>query len=361
MLEANETQRAQRIVHLQVPRYRQAYSDRVAFLMAYLAELAYLKYDKPDADSKITLALVTRALTKVKRGTAQKIIGALRRSYDYDADAKRKELEQSLQQVNWNLLNTFSVNGTQGYVAYSDSFAALVFRGTEADRISDLKADVKAIHTACPTGGSVHSGFKEQYDDVAACLETLLDHQGVKGKPLFIAGHSLGGAVATVAARRLTADRRIAACYTYGSPRVGTEEWVSQIKTPIYRIVNSADPIPMLPLSGTVVFWIAKAMRAIGRLVPWVGGAFVWLGNWLERTMSGYAHAGNMRFLTNSRNGDLSHVELLYTVGWGRRFRGAMSGLLPWGKVLQDHGIALYRRKMMNVADSRNPLNPNIA
>ena len=355
MLESNETEQAIRINGLQVPSYRQAYSDRMAWLLAYMAELAYLKYDKPNADSEITLELVTRALNKAKRRTAEKVLGAIRRSYDYDHEEQQRELSRSLDQIAWSLHATFSTNGTQGYIAYSEHFAALIFRGTEADRLSDIKADAKATQTTCPTGGRVHSGFKEQYDDVATRVEDLLGDDSVSGKPLFVAGHSLGGAVATMAARRLNPEHRVAACYTYGSPGVGTADWVSQIKTPIYRIVNSADPVPMVPLSGTAAFWLAKALRAIGRLIPWIGPAIVWLGDSFERTMSGYAHAGNMRFLTDCKNGDLSQAELLYTVGWGRRFRGALSGIRPWGKVLGDHGISLYRRKMMTVAQRRNP------
>ena len=355
MLEAFEKEQANRIIELDVPSYRQAYSDRKAWLMAYMAELAYLKYDEPSADSELAVELLTRALKRAKRDSADTLIAAVRRRYDYDHEAQCRELERSLGQIGWSLLDTFSTNGTQGFVAYSERFAALAFRGTEANRMSDIKADAKAVQTTCPTGGRVHSGFKEQYDDVASRVEDLLDRDEVKGKPLFITGHSLGGAVATIAARRLTAEHRVAACYTYGSPRVGTEDWVAQIKTPIYRIVNSADPVPMVPFSGTFMFWLAKGLRAVGRLLPWVGGAMVWAGDWLERTMSGYAHAGNMRFLTNSKDGDLSNVELLYTVSWGRRFRGALTGIIPAAKVLSDHGIALYRRKMMAVAERRNP------
>ena len=70
--------------------------------------------------------------------------------------------------------------------------------------------------------------------------------------------------------------------------------------------------------------------------------------------MSGYAHAGHMRFLTDCKDGDLSKAELLYTVGWGRRLLGTLSGMRPWGKVLKDHGIAVYRKKMMYVAERRN-------
>ena len=355
MLESIENKRAQRIIALNVPSYRQAYSDRIAWLMAYMAELAYLKYDQPKADSDIALELLSRALKRTKRGSIAKVLAAVRRSYGYDHEEQERVLSRSLSQIGWTLHDTFSTNGTQGFVAYSEHFATLAFRGTEADRIRDIRADAKAIQTTCPTGGRVHSGFKEQYDHVATQVEDLLANDEVKGKPLFIAGHSLGGAVATIAARRLNAEHRVAACYTYGSPRVGTEDWVAQIKTPIYRIVNSADPVPMIPFSGTAMFWLAKSLRAVGRLLPWVGGALVWVGDWIERTMSGYAHAGNMRFLTNCKNGDLSQTELLYTVGWGRRFRGALTGILPFAKVLSDHGIALYRRKMMSVAERRNP------
>ena len=354
MLEPFENEQAQQILALKTPSYRQAYSDRMGWLMAYMAELAYLKYDKPNADSDITLKLVQRALTKTRRQSVEKILGAIRKSYAYDHEEQKRELKRSLDQIGWELHATFSTNGTQGYVAYNEDSAALMFRGTEADRLSDIKADAKATQTACPTGGRVHSGFKEQYDAVATRIEDLLAEDDIKGKPLFIAGHSLGGAVATIAARRLHAQHQVAACYTYGSPRVGTEDWVAQIKTPIYRIVNSADPVPLVPLSGTAFFWIAKSFRAVGRLLPWVGGALVWSGDWIERTMSGYAHAGNMRFLTDCKTGELSQAELLYTVGWGRRFRGTLSGICPWGKVLSDHGIALYRRKMLHVAERRN-------
>ena len=278
MLEPFDNEQAQQILALKTPSYRQAYSDRMGWLMAYMAELAYLKYDKPNADSDITLKLVQRALTKTRRQSVEKILGAIRKSYAYDHEEQKRELKRSLDQIGWELHATFSTNGTQGYVAYNEDSAALMFRGTEADRLSDIKADAKATQTACPTGGRVHSGFKEQYDAVATRIEDLLAEDDIKGKPLFIAGHSLGGAVATIAARRLHAQHQVAACYTYGSPRVGTEDWVAQIKTPIYRIVNSADPVPLVPLSGTAFFWMAKSFRAVGRLLPWVGGALVWSG-----------------------------------------------------------------------------------
>jgi len=357
MLELNERDRALGVLAKKMPSYRKAYSDRTAWLMAYMAELAYLKFDPLQPDKEVTFKIIERALKSVKKGTTGKIIGAVRKSYGYDAKAQEDELKHSLKQIGWDLVETISVNATQAYVACNDEFAVLAFRGTEADRMKDLKADAKARQTSCQTGGRVHSGFKEHYDDAACEVEKALNHQDVKGKPLFITGHSLGGAVATIATKRLTADRKIAACYTYGSPRVGTEEWVGKTKTPIYRIVNSADPVPLVPFSGTTSFFIVKGIRATFRMIqiPLLSPSMIWLGDWLERFMSGYAHAGNMRYLTNSNDGDFSEVELLYTVGWSRRFLAFFAGVRPWGAILKDHGIQIYRRKLMNVAEKRNP------
>lgn len=46
MLEDSEKKRANRILELKTPVYRKAYSDRTAWLMAYMAELAYLKFSR---------------------------------------------------------------------------------------------------------------------------------------------------------------------------------------------------------------------------------------------------------------------------------------------------------------------------
>ena len=349
-----EKERAAAILAKGTPEYRKAYSDRMAWLLAHLAELAYLKFDKPHTDGRIALELLKRVLTKARKGTAARIVGAVQKSYEYDHEEEKEKLRRSLEQVGLSLVETLSANATQAFLASNDKFTVLAFRGTEADRMKDIRADAKATQTTCPTGERVHSSFMQQYDDISFKLEAALDNEAVKGKPLFITGHSLGGAVATIAARRLDSERRIAACYTYGSPRVGTEGWVAQIKTPIYRIVNSADPVPIVPFSGTVFFWVAKGLRAAGRMLP-LGRLLLSLGNWMERTMSGYAHAGSMRFLTDCKDGDLTNVNLLYSVGWGRRFRGALTRVTPAGKVLADHGISLYRRKLMEVAERRNP------
>ena len=223
MLAANDNNIAQQLIAKGTPDYRKAYSDRIAWLMAYMSQLAYLRFDPPTIPQKTALEIARRAL---KRGrTQRRIMEVLAKSYGYNHQAKKKALEKSLHQVGWTLVETISVESTQAFVAVNGKSgqAVLAFRGTEADRIGDIRADVKARHAICPTGGRVHEGFHTHYNDAESEILRVLDDNRVKGKPLFITGHSLGGAVATIATRRLTEDHRIAACYTFGSPRVGTE------------------------------------------------------------------------------------------------------------------------------------------
>ena len=40
-----EKERTQRLIDVKVPSYRQAYSDRIAWIMACLSELAYIKFN----------------------------------------------------------------------------------------------------------------------------------------------------------------------------------------------------------------------------------------------------------------------------------------------------------------------------
>jgi len=62
--------------------------------------------------------------------------------------------------------------------------------------------------------------------------------------PAFYTGHSLGAALATLAAHH----RRPQAVYTFGSPRVGDAAFLASFGgTAIYRVVNSRDLVATLP------------------------------------------------------------------------------------------------------------------
>jgi hypothetical protein len=136
---------------------------------------------------------------------------------------------------------------TQAILVQSTSgpkWAALVFRGTEqkpTDVITDLLLSVPLLGH----GPIVHRGFRHAldivWDDIEAALTKIHD------VPLFMTGHSLGAALATLApARPLPQKPR--AVYTFGSPLVGNHAFIETLKDiPIHRVVDDIDGVTFVP------------------------------------------------------------------------------------------------------------------
>jgi pimeloyl-ACP methyl ester carboxylesterase len=101
-------------------------------------------------------------------------------------------------------------------------------------------------------GFHVHAGFLEAWLSVKAdLLDCLLDH---RGKKMWITGHSLGGALAQLAALDLFFKPNapsIAGVYTFGQPRVGNAAFAAFyndiLKDQSYRVVHANDIVPRVP------------------------------------------------------------------------------------------------------------------
>ena len=328
------------LLKMKVPTYRQAYSDRTCWLMACLSELAYIRFNPllPNSKSKgYFLEKINSLIDENRQENLAKLIDTV--AYDHQKEITK--LKKETESINFELVKTFDKNGTQAILVKSEGFVALAFRGTEATSIKDIKADCKAFLTTCETGGKIHKGFNSAYLEVASDIEEeLAKHEAM---PLFITGHSLGGALATVAAKKLK-FKKIAACYTFGAPRSANENWISQMKTPVYRIVNSADCVTMVPPAGATV-----------QIFAWVLGLVqpAWSEKLLKH-LGKYLHAGNMRYLTNCSAGNYKDVQLFYSVSFLRRVIGWLHKIKPWKAFLNDHSIGVYKRKLEIVARQRN-------
>lgn len=134
--------------------------------------------------------------------------------------------------------------GTQGFVARaSGGPTILAFRGTESDQIDDLIVDGRVVQTEGRgrPGCLVHSGFARCWDAVKARVAGLLEPR--EGEVL-ITGHSLGAALATLAALELQPAELI----TFGSPRVGDAGFRNLFRgIRVRRFVNCCDLIARLP------------------------------------------------------------------------------------------------------------------
>ena len=318
---------------LTLPVNRAAYSDRTAWLMAELSDMAYLKFEGRDAViSNIVEALVDLTDKEAIKKELQRFQVALADSGD-----ERQQLESQLTQGGFDLRATFNSKDTQAYLAArdADQMAVLAFRGTEKS-FGDIKTDLDArFYRQGDT--RVHSGFMDALTavrpQVVAALEKIPDTFR-----LYITGHSLGGALAIIAAGELNSDR-LAACYTFGSPRVGNSEFGENIKPPIYRVVNAADMVPRLPPT-----WIIELVILLGKAIPipWLRGVVV---KGLT-SFRGYRHTGDMRYLTACKR-DFSDIRLipnLNIIDRGVRLFARLS--TNWKAGASDHRIKQYSGKL---------------
>lgn len=129
--------------------------------------------------------------------------------------------------------------------------AFVLIKGTASlyDVLSDLNTGVKSSHTGFP----VHQGFYYAFDSLVFDLKKFLG--GLSGvSVIHCVGHSLGGAIATLAADYIKANGNVSnvKLYTFGSPRVGLESFAQKctsrlVENNIYRVCHSTDPVPTLP------------------------------------------------------------------------------------------------------------------
>lgn len=136
----------------------------------------------------------------------------------------------------------FADHGMQAALLVSltrPKWGVLVFRGSSEP--TNWMFNLKTNLVPWFGGGLVHQGFLEALMKVWQPIRRYLEDVKI---PLFYTGHSLGAAMATLAA----ADRRPAALYLYGAPRVGEQEFSSSLSgVPVYRVVNHLDLVCSLP------------------------------------------------------------------------------------------------------------------
>ncbi|MGR8931449.1 MAG: lipase family protein [Gammaproteobacteria bacterium] len=99
-------------------------------------------------------------------------------------------------------------------------------------------------------GGDVHAGFLSELTAVQAqVVDTLLSNGG-KAQPLYVTGHSQGGAEATLATRALLAGGfNVEATYTFAAPRAGDQVFANSIPADFafHRIEFGDDIVPHVP------------------------------------------------------------------------------------------------------------------
>ena len=144
-------------------------------------------------------------------------------------------------------MRPFQCEEFYGFVAAQKNVRIVAFRGTES--IGNALTDIETAlirHNIFP--GLVHYGFSRATEVVYPTVRTLLDTFS-HALPIWVTGHSLGGAMASLTAHRLAVDGcPVRAIYSYGSPRPGDHKFRDAYRLPHYRFVNDNDLVPHLPL-----------------------------------------------------------------------------------------------------------------
>ncbi len=140
--------------------------------------------------------------------------------------------------------------------------AIVAFRGTV--RVGNALTDVETAlvrHDIFP--GLIHFGFARASDAVYPAVRSLLTALDRK-LPIWVTGHSLGGAMASLVSHRLAREGfPVRAVYTYGSPRPGDRHFRDAYRLPNYRFVNDNDLVPHLPLR-----WCYRHVGLLKLLTP---------------------------------------------------------------------------------------------
>lgn len=185
--------------------------------------------------------------------------------------------------------------GTQAFVAARGEHLLLAFRGTEPGEIEDWMTDANARQVG-DGDLAFHKGFHEALDTVWKRIEGYLRPQ-LADKTLWITGHSLGAALATLAAHRLcAAGHDPVFVYNFGSPRVGNPAFYQAYRPITYRFVNNNDIVPHIPFKTQPVglrlyhYKHVNSMRYFDRhgnlgdgMSDWAVKKDMILGRWKDR------------------------------------------------------------------------------
>lgn len=244
-------------------------------------------------------------------------------------------VEKVVRSLGFSYFKYADVRGTQSFTIADENKIIVAFRGTEVAEFADIKTDIDTSlqpyfypnrnkyyaliddyenKKTEARRGLIHQGFKESLDliwtivyrQVLECIEE--DKQVTKKyRPIWVCGHSLGGALANLATSRFWEHDvdEINGTYTFGQPRVGNKEfadWFNHLaKYRYFRVVNNNDIVARVPF------------------------------------FKGYAHVGEFKYFDSRgalREEDLTRSEML----WDRMRSGF------FGDFAKDHSMRNYIR-----------------
>jgi predicted lipase len=153
---------------------------------------------------------------------------------------------------------------TQVRITEVEDCVIIAFRGSSS--VKDWILDAEFFRTTFrfleDLSGQVHTGFLTAFSSIHAELASNLKTRGLGNAPIFVTGHSLGGALAILCALELSREGyNLAQVVTFGQPRVGNKAFKAiydaRLGDKTFRVVNEEDIVARLPHlpSFTDLYW----------------------------------------------------------------------------------------------------------
>ena len=207
----------------------------------------------------------------------------------------------------------FSVGNTQAFLAQNDGHVVVAFRGTESptsfeglkdwllsDAVNLLILPTGRLGTdfaAAGVGARFHQGFIDALGSIWEPLSSAVEKELKRAdRPLWITGHSLGGALAVLSAwlfqRKFVNVHQV---YTFGGPMIGNAEaskaFDKELSGKIYRYVNGPDPVPKLPTISLIANDYGHVLKEVSvGAGPGASSSVELFGQFVSRSVDGVIH-----------------------------------------------------------------------
>jgi len=152
----------------------------------------------------------------------------------------------------------FPIVFTRGLIVDGRDASFVVFAGTDPLVIANWVTDFNTRMSST----DLHRGFDAALESVWPQVAQAIG--AARDRPLFILGHSLGGALAVLCADRAARELNAVArgVYTFGMPRAGGAAFATRyaLADTTYRLLHGDDIVPSVPPSEL-------GFRHVGRLI----------------------------------------------------------------------------------------------
>jgi triacylglycerol lipase len=144
---------------------------------------------------------------------------------------------------------TLPMSSTHGIVGFRGEATIIAFAGTDPLNLLNWVSD---FYLGRP-GEDAHQGFVDAAAAVWDEVGEIVGQSIADGRALFIAGHSLGAAIALVTADRARRERKLdhVEIYVFGSPRVWqvdfAKAFIDAFGPTTYRLVYGQDVVATVP------------------------------------------------------------------------------------------------------------------